>query len=148
MVRIMAAHEIIEHVCGVLDVFRQIGYLPRHSRNSLIIMHTVVGYTFSKDTCRHRRQHRASLTQQASGLQPFPSHTPQISHLCQVLGRCWRQYWHKYLFLERRNHPVKEVRFARMQKSINGVGVVKCVRGVDFSLGQRYQTLSPPHFIL
>ena len=62
-----------------------------HSRNPSMTRCTGAGNKGNKKAWTQRRQHRVSFTQQASGLQPFPTHRPQRSHLCQELGRCCQQ---------------------------------------------------------
>ena len=68
-----------------------------HSRNPSMTPCTSAGNKGNKRACMQRRQHRVSFIQQASGLQPFPTHIAQSSHLCQELGRCCQQDWHQYL---------------------------------------------------
>ena len=52
-------------------------------------------------------QLRTSFTQQASGLQPLPSHIPHCSHLLHELGRCCQQNWQRYLLPRRRTIYVR-----------------------------------------
>ena len=80
----------------------QVARVLSYSRKSTMKGRIGSGNERSNLACAQGRQHRTSFSQQASGLQPLPIHSPQSSHLLHEHGRCCQQHWQWYFLPLRR----------------------------------------------